>query len=375
MLPMMMTSDRPREESDRLTYDVDWTPVGKGGANFCDQRLRALGPGRVVRRATFGALVFGMVFAVVGACAAVFGVAIGAGWGQGEGSRAEIVLILLVFALAFGGAGILVLRAMTRPMEFDKAAGVFRAPGANDVELSRIRALQVLAKRVSSRNSSYTSYELNLVLDDGKRTTVLNHGARAALLEDAELLSQTLGLSVLQRALAPVESPTAVIVSLLTMIPMALVGIGIAVFAGAQMRASWRIVHDYEPATCKVTGYDSSASRDKHGHVDGYFGIVRIAFDLDGHPYDDSETLGTRLSSSAAAVQAATHAYPLGSSVSCFYDPQAPTEMTLTKTDSQWIPLAAFALIWNLIVGLTIFRSVRTLVGRVGGGMPQRAAT
>ena len=60
--------------------------------------------------------------------------------------------------------------------------------------LSEVKAIQVLRERISSKNGSYYSYEINLVLADASRINVIDHGKHEAVIDDAELLATTLGV-------------------------------------------------------------------------------------------------------------------------------------------------------------------------------------
>ena len=94
------------------------------------------------------------------------------------------------------------------PIVFDKASGYFwkgrKFPQdvpdprslKNVVQIGQIHALQLLAEYVRGSKSSYYSYELNLVLEDGKRLNVVDHGNQTKLREDAKTLSQFLGKPV-----------------------------------------------------------------------------------------------------------------------------------------------------------------------------------
>jgi hypothetical protein len=62
-------------------------------------------------------------------------------------------------------------------------------------ELATIQALQLVTERVSGK-SSYNSYELNLVLKDGKRINVMDHGDQTALNADAEVLARFLNVPI-----------------------------------------------------------------------------------------------------------------------------------------------------------------------------------
>lgn len=66
--------------------------------------------------------------------------------------------------------------------------------------LRDIEALQVIAETIRTRSKnttrSFTSYELNLVLHDGERLNVMDHGNRKKFAADTELISQFLNLPV-----------------------------------------------------------------------------------------------------------------------------------------------------------------------------------
>ncbi|MFB3118125.1 MAG: hypothetical protein ACE1ZP_05110 [Myxococcota bacterium] len=65
-------------------------------------------------------------------------------------------------------------------------------PIASSAPLSSIHALQLLSEFVSGSKNSYYSYELNLVLNDGRRINVVDHGNLKRLRGDAKTLSQFL---------------------------------------------------------------------------------------------------------------------------------------------------------------------------------------
>ena len=55
--------------------------------------------------------------------------------------------------------------------------------------LSAIHALQLVSEHVRGNKSSYWSYELNLVLGDGSRINVVDHGNLDQLRADAQTLA------------------------------------------------------------------------------------------------------------------------------------------------------------------------------------------
>ena len=83
-----------------------------------------------------------------------------------------------------------------RPVRAGMSGGRFRPLSDDDVARIHHAALQLLSEHVSGNDSSYYSYELNLVLEDGRRLSVVDHGDCEQLREDAQLLSQLLGKPV-----------------------------------------------------------------------------------------------------------------------------------------------------------------------------------
>lgn len=94
------------------------------------------------------------------------------------------------------------------PIVFDKQDGLFwkgRKPDsvmltqeatAKYARLEVVHALQIIAEYLTSKNGGYYSYELNLVLKDGNRINVVDHGNRKRLAEDAQVLADFLGVPV-----------------------------------------------------------------------------------------------------------------------------------------------------------------------------------
>ena len=64
------------------------------------------------------------------------------------------------------------------------------------LSLDTVYALQLIREYVKGSESNYYSYELNLVLRDGQRLNVVDHGDGRRLRRDAERLAQFLGVRV-----------------------------------------------------------------------------------------------------------------------------------------------------------------------------------
>ena len=184
---------------DPIAEQTEWAPARGGGANFRTHKLVEVSSDRVEFRAAAGARVFYLVFLIIG-------LAVGIGFSFVQissgtfGLNVESIMppaIGLVFAVV-GGC---MLYFGTAPIVFDTRKGYFwkgrKAP--DDVfdkrtlkhfaKLDSIHALQLISEYCRGNKSSYYSYELNLVMEDGSRMNVVDHGNQAKLREDAQTLS------------------------------------------------------------------------------------------------------------------------------------------------------------------------------------------
>ena len=94
------------------------------------------------------------------------------------------------------------------PKVFDKRRGAFwkgraghqgvlaRSGDTHSGDLEDVHALQLISEYCRSDKSSYYSYELNVVLEDGARVNIVDHGDHSRLREDAAALSAFLGKPV-----------------------------------------------------------------------------------------------------------------------------------------------------------------------------------
>ena len=84
---------------------------------------------------------------------------------------------------------------------FDMVDGMFYPKGftrdGSGISLKQLDYLQIITERCHEKNNSYDSYELNIVLKDGSRYNILDHGARKLFMADAKLLSQRLAIPLI----------------------------------------------------------------------------------------------------------------------------------------------------------------------------------
>ena len=202
MLTVQPAPFDPARFGDPVALQTQWTPAKGGGASFRTHKLAAMGPNRIEFRASIGAILFSLVFLLLGL---VIFAALSASWFSGSASLVDPGLFVpLLMSLIFIALGVYMLSVGTAPIVFEKGRGVFwkgrKGPDEaidsgnrrNFVRLDQVHALQLIAEYISGKNSFY-SYELNLVLEDGKRVCVVDHGNLDKIREDAKALALFLG--------------------------------------------------------------------------------------------------------------------------------------------------------------------------------------
>lgn len=196
----------PSKFNDDLAMKTDWNPLKGGGSNFLTHKLVPVDYTRVEFKATWGAKLFSLIFFTVGLAVPVIF------WINEVQTIDRIFDSEFLFAVVFGtifmAAGGWMFYSFAKPVIFDKTKGMYwkdwKAPTrylaeGNEDDSSRIGniyALQIIPELVRSDNKSYVSYELNLILRDGSRMNVVDHGDPIQLQEDAQKLSEFLGVPI-----------------------------------------------------------------------------------------------------------------------------------------------------------------------------------
>jgi hypothetical protein len=183
----------PGSFNDPVALKAAWTPLRKGGSSFRTHKLVNVETWRIEFRASLGACLFHLFFLLIGLGA--LGLQVYAG---------EYHFILIIIGLVFASIGGSMLYFGTRPIVFDKSQGAFwRGRKPRDVgdprpvkgyaPLQNIHALQIISEYCRGNKSSFYSHELNLVLEDGSRLNVIDHGNLRKLMQDAKALADFLG--------------------------------------------------------------------------------------------------------------------------------------------------------------------------------------
>ena len=188
----------PARFGDEVALKTEWTPLKPGGANFRTRRLVQVSPHRLEFRSVRGILFFCWLLLLCGLGA------VAAGLIQVSSPPRQDAVAPLLIGAALAAAGGSLLYFCAAPVVFDAQRGLFwkgrRSPDEafnlreikKAAKLGDVHALQLVREHVSDSDSSYTSYELNLVLKDGKRLNVVDHGDLPTLRGDAGTLSRFL---------------------------------------------------------------------------------------------------------------------------------------------------------------------------------------
>ncbi|MFO7799725.1 hypothetical protein [Rhodohalobacter sp.] len=192
--------------NDPLAEFIEWTPQKRGGSNFHTHKMVSVDFNRLEFRPTLGAKLFSGVFMAAGIGFPILFLT--AGSESPEMQSIWGVLGIILFGAIFVGAGGWVYFSMAKPRVFDKNANMYwkghKKPDyiyrpedeKNAAMFSSIYAIQLIREYVKSDDSSYYSYELNLVLEDGRRLNVIDHGKKNEILEDARKLGDFLDVPV-----------------------------------------------------------------------------------------------------------------------------------------------------------------------------------
>lgn len=195
------TAFDPGVFNDELASKVSWSPKAGGGANFKTKSLVKISDSELQYKTSSFGKVFGALFIIFPLVFTVLGITAISKFGF----KIEGILFALV-PLIFIGVGIFIIKKFNSTITFNKSSGYFHRSkkkevtslavqeDAHNFKLDTIKALQVLPERVRGDKSSYTSYEINLVFEDGSRYNIVDHGHRKSIETDAVTLSDFLGV-------------------------------------------------------------------------------------------------------------------------------------------------------------------------------------
>ena len=180
-----------------------WNPIAGGGANFKTHRLVEKNPrllhlrtSGLFKAVSLGFMGFGLfsVLAEIGEALLVEGVSL-----SSSGQLLSLITGVGITPFIFIGLGIFLFFGLARPSVIDGNRRIFTL-GDDSYLFERIRGFQVVSELVGSRRGGiYTSYELNMVLADGSRVNVMDHGDLNAVLRDGRKIADLVGVPLWMR--------------------------------------------------------------------------------------------------------------------------------------------------------------------------------
>nr|WP_086940194.1 hypothetical protein [Thaumasiovibrio occultus] len=177
-----------------LNYQtLDWTPINpSGGSNYASHRL--IGDARV---SAFPCFTQVALFSVVGAA----GLAL---LSIGMNSPLETAVAFIFAGLFFAGLSLVgFLHASstfvihTKPKYITFAADKLFTNQDDMLAFDDVGAVQLLKKKVAHETGEYWCFEVNVVLDNGERRLLLDHGDEAQICADAEKIADVLDTRLL----------------------------------------------------------------------------------------------------------------------------------------------------------------------------------
>lgn len=206
----------PEEES--TARKLSWTSNSTASANYANYRVLRTGTGLCVRPA-LGKRLIGLILIALSVLFAPLAIVVFSMLLGTEGSRWPGVALGLLFVAVFFITGLRSLFARdaftfdlhTRRFYFgNRPPKDLRRSGSSCGALSDIAGIQILSrwiyrsstarKPVATSHAGWCSYQLNLVLKDGSRIRLLDHGNEKQLRHDASLIARTLRIEIWERA-------------------------------------------------------------------------------------------------------------------------------------------------------------------------------
>ncbi|MGB0431710.1 MAG: hypothetical protein ACPGLV_14650 [Bacteroidia bacterium] len=185
--------------NDETAERTSWHPLKRGGANFRTHKISDIEGFEISFVPTMLAYLMPLIFSFSGLIPLYM-------YFTDDALRENISGFMYVIPFIPMVMGVVLFKKFTKKIVFSGTEGLFykgRKPempptkgSKNFALLSDIYALQIIRERVRSSKSSYNSFELNLVLKNGDRLNVIDHGNLKRLREDATKLAEFLKVPV-----------------------------------------------------------------------------------------------------------------------------------------------------------------------------------
>ncbi|MBO3117544.1 hypothetical protein J4050_12355 [Winogradskyella sp. DF17] len=191
--------------TETLKTNIALTPLKHGGSSFKTHVLIRVSDDIFSYKPSYGTAIFCWVFVSIGLSLLFFGVReilVGI-------SEVKFPVLLLVgIGLIFTSVGAYMFYSFYKPIVFDKSKGLYRKgyntkkraenvfKSAQKIRLIEIIAFQIIGERVKGDKNTFNSFELNMVLKNGKRKNIVDHGNLKSIINDAQSLSEFLDVPI-----------------------------------------------------------------------------------------------------------------------------------------------------------------------------------
>lgn len=183
-----------------LALKTSWEPLKHGGASYKNVDLIKVDSNTLEYKPNITSKVFAYLLLI----GPILFLIISHFIFKSTNNSSDVFMLLVPIVIIITGA--VTTYFLHRPHKFDKRLGYhyksYKTPTSKrEIKtahgwtlLSSVEALQIIKERVRTKNSSYKSYEINLVLENGSRRNVIDHGNYEAVKKNAETISEFLGV-------------------------------------------------------------------------------------------------------------------------------------------------------------------------------------
>jgi len=203
-------SQKYLDTNDEVFNKTNWTPLVGGGRSYQSHKLVRVNDDRIQFKTTVKVAIFFLFLSATG----VFTIYLTL-FGEGD-SNPIVGLGLGLFMIVLG---LFLFMRSTKRITFDRSlkalwkgkedpAKMINPSGIDGyVSLKKLHAIQIIKELVesdslhdedgfSTQNDDFLSYELNLIMNDGKRINVLDHGHKQSIENQAYAISDLFDIPV-----------------------------------------------------------------------------------------------------------------------------------------------------------------------------------
>ena len=352
-------------------------PLVPGGANFQAMHL-IFRQDSITVRATWKMHIFYMVLMAIGTGIFCVGMFI----------EDKIVWPAVLFGAFFALIGLLSFFGQmfkhTFPL-FDMVDGMFYPKGftrdGSGISLKQLDHLEIFTERVYNKNSSYDSYELNVVLKDGSRYNVMDHGNKKHMWEDAHALAARLSLPLVDAkdglsvtVIPPGEIPKDNIAPMSVGAAIFLCIFGLIFFSAGSFVA-WTVCikplsgvissGGWTPTPARIVSSQLDRSRSSKGGST-YRVNIHYEYNVNGshHTSDRYDFFSSGMSSNVGvgSMRKTVNELQPGDETTCLVNPANPDEAVISRKIPWFNGLfMLFPLPFLFIGGMTIFAAIKSL--------------